>query len=840
MSGERPSAILTQVEAEARAASMQSNLTYKIFVDFRKGEHYSGLVRIEFRLFNKDNVFVDYTGDNVDLILLNGKVDEPKAVNGRISLNKDFLNVEGLNILYIKFSNRYWTDGNGVQTYTDVDGSQYLYTQSEPYWGNRVMPLFDQPDLKAKYILHAASPNDWKVITSVACEYTQTWADFVNQGYGSEYYKLIREHFPEVPVDHTWWQFGSTHPLSTYLQNIVCGPYELINLAPEKRYRGIPMAIYSRQSLLQYAEAESHNIFEFNKKGIEFYESIFNLDYPFGKLDTIFCPEYTVGAMEYPGAVTYTERLLPRNKNTTSMVSLRGSVILHELAHMWFGNAVTMRWWNGLWLNESFADFVCYLAWANIRDKLDFPTYDAWLTFMTRKGWGYKEDQEATTHQIACEVCNTQVADNIFDGITYSKGAASMRQLTALIGEDKFSAALSEYFQNHKWANTDLKDLLDVFQKHLGHLSTHHGSYNMANWQEKWLEKAGLNTVTVDWENNNTSVKLIQGAVLKEHPTLRYHRIDVAFYNDNGDVDLKTNATLNEEEVTEITVEGMNKDVVAVLPNYNDFSFIKVILDEKSLAWFKANLIKVKEPLAVGLVLRALYDGVRDARFKASEFIKVASDYIAKSNDNQLIDLCYTYIAGAIGIIPGSKYAEIAHTLYRATRAKVVSADEPQFLLSMIEKLVGYGFHEDDVEDLKTWLEGTNAELGKHELSLTQKWSIVFKVNGCSKYSAEIGQALFDSHFAADTTDTKKKYQLKIEAVNANAEKREELFKEYFNADTKWSYEELGDSCEGFTSKFVPFEVKQTYFEAFWAQILGAMKSRSRQVASVSLFICKE
>lgn len=162
-------------------------------------------------------MFVDYTGDAVDLILLNGHVDEAKAVSGRITLNKDFLNVDGLNILYIKFSNRYWTDGNGVQTYTDVDGSQYLYTQSEPYWGNRVMPLFDQPDLKAKYILHAASPADWKVITSVACEYTSTWADFLAGGYGSDYYRLIREHFAEIPVDHVWWQFGSTHPLSTYL-----------------------------------------------------------------------------------------------------------------------------------------------------------------------------------------------------------------------------------------------------------------------------------------------------------------------------------------------------------------------------------------------------------------------------------------------------------------------------------------------------------------------------------------------------------------------------------------------------------------------------------------------
>lgn len=835
MSGERPSAILTQVEAEARALSVQSNLVYKIFIDFRKGEHYSGLVRIEFRLNNKDAVFVDYTGDNVDLVLLNGQVGEAKAEKGRINLNKDHLTLTGINVLQIKFSNRYWTDGNGVQTYTDVDGSQYLYTQSEPYWGNRVMPLFDQPDLKAKYILHSAGPADWKVITSVACEYTSTWGEFKNAGYGSDYYRLLRQHFADIPEDFTWAQFGSTHPLSTYLQNFVCGPYEVIDLEANKRYRGIPMAIYCRQSLIEYAKHEAHNIFEFNKRGLEYYEGIFNLDYPFSKLDTIFCPEYTVGAMEYPGAVTYTERLLPKNKNTTNMVSLRGSVILHELAHMWFGNAVTMRWWNGLWLNESFADFVCYMAWAKIAPKLDFPTYDAWLQFMTRKGWGYKEDQEATTHEIACEVCNTLVADNIFDGITYSKGAASMRQLTALVGEDNFSAALSEYFQNHKWGNTDLKDLLDVFQKYLGTRANEHQAYNIVNWQLKWLEKAGLNTVTAEWAPGNKTVKLHQAAVLPEHPTLRFHRIDVAFYTADGKIAFKKEVILNEAEVTEVTAEELGDNIVAVLPNYNDYSFIKVILDSASQTFFEHNLVKITyDPLSVGLVLRAMYDGVRDARLKASKFISVASSLIAQTNDNQIIDLCFTYITNSIGIIPKNKYKDAAHALYRATRSKVVGSDEPQFKLSMIEKLIGYGFHEEDVQDLKSWLEGSNEDLGKNALSLEQKWKIVFKINACGKYEAEIGNALLQSHYEADDSDTKKNYKLMIDAVKADKDQREELLKEYFNADTKWSYEELGASCTGFTSRFLPSEVTQTYFDTFWAKILETMKTRSRQVAMVS------
>jgi hypothetical protein len=596
------------------------------------------------------------------------------------------------------------------------------------------------------------------------------------------------------------------------------------------------MAIYARKSLIQYAEQESHNIFEFNKRGVEYYEGIFNLDYPFGKLDTIFCPEYTVGAMEYPGAVTYTERLLPKNKNTTNMVSLRGSVILHELAHMWFGNAVTMRWWNGLWLNESFADFVCYMAWADIRPKLDFETYDAWLAFMKRKGWGYKEDQESTTHQIAAEVANTQVADNIFDGITYSKGAASMRQLTALVGEERFSAALSEYFQNHKYGNTDLKDLLDMFQKHLGDLASEHKAYDIANWQSEWLEKAGLNTVTAEWTPGSSTVKLHQGAVLPEHPTLRFHRIDVAFYDADGNVAITKEVKLNDTEVTEIEVEGLGDNIVAVLPNYNDYSFIKVIFDPVSLAWFENNLTKISEPLSTGLVLRSLYDGVRDARYKASQFITVASGLIAAINDNQLIDIAFMYIAGSISIIPGSKYPEIAHTLYRAVRTKVTTSDDAQFKLSMIEKLIGYGFHEEDVADLKSWMEGTNQELEGNELSLTQKWSIVYKINGCTKFTAEEGQAAFDKLYAEDESDTKKNYKLRIEAVNADTAAREALLAEYFNPETKLSYVELASSCAGFTSKFLTPEVKETYFETFWSKIFEAMRTRSRSVAMVRIY----
>lgn len=267
MSGIRPAPVLTEEQATQRANSIETNLLYRIFIDFHKGENYNGLVRIEFRIKNTENVFIDFAGDSITKVILNGHEGSTETKNGRLDLNAEHLNAVGkLNILHIKFANRYYTDGNGLHTYTDVDGSQYLYTQSEPYWGNRVFPMFDQPDLKAQYILHATSPEDWMVLTSVNCKYTSTWGSFVQGGYGSDYYRLLRQEFTEIPEGNIWWEFNSTVVLSTYLQNIVCGPYEAVHLEESKRYRGLPMSIYSRKSLIEYVRQEADNIFEFNMR----------------------------------------------------------------------------------------------------------------------------------------------------------------------------------------------------------------------------------------------------------------------------------------------------------------------------------------------------------------------------------------------------------------------------------------------------------------------------------------------------------------------------------------------------------------------------------------------
>jgi aminopeptidase N len=299
---------------------------------------------------------------------------------------------------------------------------------------------------------------------------------------------------------------------------------------------------------------------------LEFYERFFKHPYPFRKLDSIFCPEFAWGAMEYPGAVTYNESLLPLRTNNTIDICRRGSVFLHEISHMWFGNLVTMQWWNGLWLNESFAEFISYKAFDSIYKELPFETSVPWVSFLCSKWRGYKEDQLPSTHPIAGEVEDTQVACSIFDGITYNKGSAVLKQLLALIGDETFSAALENYFNKYAYKNTTLEDLLTEFDQELK--KKQGNAIDIFEWKEDWINKAGVNRITFARDAQTGRATIEQSACTPGHPTLRHHFVKIGFYDAEGNLIQAKDLTTSKTGSDEISLEGVEQ-YHAVLPNYD-------------------------------------------------------------------------------------------------------------------------------------------------------------------------------------------------------------------------------------------------------------------------------
>lgn len=315
---------------------------------------------------------------------------------------------------------------------------------------------------------------------------------------------------------------------------------------------------------MNHAQAQSHNIFQFQKKGLQFYEGFFQYPYPFKKLDSIFVPDFAWSAMEYPAAVCYSEDLLPARENNVIDISRRGHVFLHEISHMWFGNLVTMKWWNNLWLNESFAEFICHHAFDSIYQELGFDSTIPYVSFQSNKFRGYREDQLPSTHPIAGEVENTTIANSIFDGITYNKGSAVLKQLMSIVGTKIFGQACESYFEKHAYKNTTLDDLLAEFDRELKKSGTN--NLDIYSWKEDWINKAGLNSIKFV-ESSETTGTLEQSACLQQHPTLRQHFINVGFYSAEGKLMECKSLTTSKSGKDQLDLTSV-KGYAAVLPNF--------------------------------------------------------------------------------------------------------------------------------------------------------------------------------------------------------------------------------------------------------------------------------
>ncbi|MBX3104905.1 MAG: aminopeptidase N [Cryobacterium sp.] len=605
-----PADNLTRVEAQERKALIEVE-SYDVTLDLTIGsEVFRSTTIVKFKASQGASTFIDAFTRKVYAIELNGKSLDVSAADGmRISLE----DLAEQNVLLVEADAEYTNSGEGLHRFVDpVDDEVYLYSQFEVPDSRRVFAVFEQPDLKATFKFTVTAPSAWEVVS--------------NQGVASR----------SVDDDKTTWVFKQTPRISSYITAIIAGPYAKVESELKSRDgRTIPLGIYSRKSLSEHLDPEY--IFDITRKGFAYYEEKFDRPYPFEKYDQLFVPEFNAGAMENAGAVTFTETYVFRSKVTDAIKERRVVTILHELAHMWFGDLVTMKWWNDLWLNESFAEWASTISTANATEWTE-----AWTTFQAmEKSWAYRQDQLPSTHPVVATINDLEDVQVNFDGITYAKGGSVLKQLVAWVGEDEFFAGVASYFKKHEWGNTELKDLLAELEITSGR--------NLTEWSKLWLETAGVNTLRPAFETGAdgtfTSFAVLQSAPT-DYPTIRPHRLAIGLYNMDG-------GKLVRSHRIELDVDGERTEVPEligrpkpdlVLINDDDLAYAKIRLDADSLKTAIAHLKDIEDPLARALVWGSVWDSTRDAETNPSDYVNLVLGNIATETESTTIRTSLTQL----------------------------------------------------------------------------------------------------------------------------------------------------------------------------------------------------
>ena len=603
-----PGANLTRTEAAERRALVDAE-HYDIDIDLTTGsdETFRVVTRIVFAATPGATTFVDAITRDVHSIVLNGEPLDPAVVadGTRIAL----AGLAERNEVVIDADFVYMNTGEGLHRAVDpADGAVYLYSQFEVPDARRMYACFEQPDLKATFAFSVTAPADWRVVSNQPTP--QPFA--LDEG-------------PAGP--RAQWRFAPTPRISTYITALVAGPYvswedELVSADG----RTIPLGVFCRASLAEYMDAD--NVITTTKQGFEYFERNFGVPYPFDKYDQLFVPEYNMGAMENAGCVTFTENYVFRSRVPDAVRERRVVTILHELAHMWFGNLVTMEWWNDLWLNESFAEFISTLATAEATEWTG-----NWVTFLaSEKTWAYRQDQLPSTHPIVAEIRDLDDVLVNFDGITYAKGGSVLKQLFHWVGREPFFAGLGEYFRKHAWGNTRLADLMAEFEAA--------SRRDLGDWSAKWLETAGVNllrpVVETDADGVITSFAIEQSAPT-QWPTIRPHRLAVGVYARGAD------GAVERTHRVELDVDGERTEVPELvgvhrgdllLVNDDDLAYAKIRLDDASLAFAREHAAAIADPLARGLVLASILDATRDAELRARDYARLVLAHIAGETES--------------------------------------------------------------------------------------------------------------------------------------------------------------------------------------------------------------
>ena len=671
---------LTRAEAAERSATVQTQ-RFEVHLDLSgAGDHdtFTSTTTATFTATPGASTWIDIIAPSIVSATLNGAdVDTSGFTGTRLPIH----GLSAENTLVIVANCEYMRTGEGLHRFVDpVDKAVYLYTQFEIADARRVYACFDQPDLKAEFQLNVTAPDYWQVVSNSPT--------------------------PEPikgDLGLAEWNFEATPRIPTYITAICAGPYHVVSDEYSGPHGTYPMSIFCRQSLAEFLDAD--DVFTVTKQGFEFFEAQFGVPYPFKKYDQLFVPEFNAGAMENAGCVTILEDLIFRSRVTDTYYEARANTILHELAPMWFGDLVTMVWWDDLWLNESFAEWAAH--WANERATR---YTDAWTTFLSqRKNWAYRQDQLPSTHPIAADMVDLETVEVNFDGITYAKGASALRQLVAWVGEDHFLAGIKAYFVKHAWGNTRLVDLLSELETSSGR--------ELMSWSAQWLETSGVNLLRAELDvaedGTFTSVTVVQDPPTVPEgiePILRSHRIAIGLYSTKDGV-LERVGRVETDVVGERTgvpeLVGVAQPDLLLL-NDEDLTFAKIRLDERSLHTAVASLGTIRSTIARTLVWTAAWDMTRDAEISTGEYLTLIEENIGTESDIGVVQVLLSQAKLAI-----ENYAAPSHrAAYRdrlagfTTRLLEASAPGSDHQLAFARSFAGAARTDEHAAVLRKWLSG--------------------------------------------------------------------------------------------------------------------------------------
>ncbi len=742
---------LTFETAKARKARIGA-IHYSLYFDLASNQQlFSGRVLVNFELRTADApLTIDLSGAELDRITVNGAEVDAQYNGFFITIPNDSL-IVGNNELEVIYQHPYSKDGTGLHRFTDPeDGLTYLYTYLWPYYANRLFPAFDQPNLKATFDLQVKAPEDWVVVSTAAVENTNT-NDSVST-----------------------WEFATTAKMSTYVFSLHAGPYKVW----EDMAGDVPIRLFARQSLAEYVTVEDW--FEVTKGGLDFYARYFDIVYPFGKYDQLIVPDFAIGAMENIAAVTFKEGYVQRQPSNRFEREVRASVILHEMAHIWFGNLVTKDWWNGLWLNESFATLMANIA---LVESTEFG--DAWHRFFTEnKQAAYAKDSRVTTHPIEVPINSTADFFSVFDAITYQKGSSVLKQLAHFVGYENHRVGVANYLKEHSYGNTVLQDFIDAQSASSGR--------NLDQWSQQWLYQAGFNELETQFECTDdriTKLNILQSAPA-EHPQLRQHRVMVALYNLEAD-QLKAGTIYDVEidgDITEVKNAAGAPCPAFVFPNHDDWGFARVVLDEAALNVIKGRVQDLEDPLARSMLIRSLYDMSLSGRMSIRDYVLLANKELQTESNLRVLAQLTRSIARSVNLLyrlrPESDHAlaEVLSTLENNIWNHATSETDRDRASLWFDLLLESSASPVAQDRLLSLLDETITLPGIN-LSEDLRWRVVVAL---STIGASDSQQLIGAESERDPSDLGRKYAISASAAQPHSATKQHWLQELVNPESEF------------------------------------------------------